>query len=636
MTSRRRVRVAVRTLLVVVAAAVLSGTAVGAAAAKVPAAATSEVVRSYRASVDVDASGAMRVRETIEYVFAGSDHHGIYRDLRTRFTYDPNRSGSDKVRAYPVSDVEVSSPTGAPTGVEVTDTGSITHIRIGDADQTVSGTQTYVISYTIKGAFNRFTTDQTDTDGTVTPPHDELYWNITGDEWDVPIQSAQVEVTAPKPATQVRCFRGERGSTDRCQGTAGATSTFSAQGLAVGQGMSILLAYPLNTVSDVSPIIEDAPVQGLQQLFRISPFSLGLGAVILAGVGGGMAWLVRRRGRDSVYTGLTPGLLPVSGQAAQEEVVTRHPKDVAVQFTPPKGMRPGEIGTLIDEVANPVDVTATIIDLAVRGFLRIEEITNDKGTKVEDWRLVVVFPAPQEELLPYELELMQALFKGRNEVELKGELRNTFAKDLKATQNELYREVTGRGWFRGNPQSVRSLYKGIGITLMVVGFAMVWLGGLSLVNLLPVAGALFLSGLVVMVLSGRMPARTAAGSAVLMQARGFQRYLETAEADQIKFEEGQDVFSRYLPYAIIFGVAERWARVFDELARSGAAVTQPTWYVGHTPTWSYLALGSSMDSFETTSNSSLVSTPSSSGSSGFGGGGGFSGGGGGGGGGGSW
>jgi hypothetical protein len=433
-TLRLAVRTSARALLALVGAALVIGTAAGTAQA----AASSEVVRSYRATVEVDDSGAMHVKETVEYVFSGNDHHGIYRDLRTRFTYDPNRSGSDKVRVYPVSDVEVSSPTGAPDSVEV---------------------------------------------------------------------------TAPQAATQVRCYRGERGSTDRCQGTAGPTSTFSAQGLAVGQGMSILLAYPLNTVSDVSPIIEDAPVQGIAQLFRISPLALGLGVVLVAGIGGGMAWLVRRRGRDSIYTGLTPGLLPVSGQATQEAVVTRHPKDVAVQFTPPKGMRPGEIGTLIDEVANPVDVTATIIDLAVRGFLRIEEITNDKGTKVKDWRLVVVLPAPQEQLLPYELELMQALFKGRNEVELKGELRNTFASDLKATQAALYREVTGRGWFRGNPQSVRSAYRFLGIALMVVGFGAAWLAGLAVINVLVPAVAVFLGGLAVMLLAGTMPARAPAGGA---------------------------------------------------------------------------------------------------------------------------
>lgn len=613
--------------------------ALGLAVASAPAAAAQttggEVVRSYRAAVTVDSSGAMHVKETIDYVFSGSDHHGIYRDLRTTFLYDPNRSGSNKVRVYPVSDVSVSSPTGAPSDVDVSDTGAITHIRIGNPNQTVSGTQTYVIDYTVEGVFNRFTQPQTDASGTTTPPHDELYWNITGDEWTVPIQSAQVTVSAPQPATSVKCFRGQRGSTDTCPATAGATSTFSTQGLASGQGMSILLAYPLNMVSNADPIIKDAPASGIGRLFQVSPWSVAGAVLIFAVVAGGMAWLVRRRGRDAVYTGLTPGLLPVHGEQPGEAIVSRHPKDVAVQFTPPEGLRPGQVGTLIDEVANPVDVTATIIDLAVRGYLRIEEITNDTGTKVEDWRLVMVSPAPADPLLPYELSLLQALFKGRDQVELKGELRNTFASDLKATQNELYREVTGRGWFRGNPQSVRSTYRGLGIVLMVIGFGAVWLGGFAMVNVLVPAAGVFLAGLVVLMLANRMPARTAAGSAVLMQARGFQRYLETAEASQIRFEEGQDVFSRYLPYAIIFGVAERWARIFDDLARQGAAVAQPTWYVGHMPTWSYLALGQSMGSFETTANSSLVSTPSSSGSSGFGGGG-FAGGGGGGGGGGSW
>jgi uncharacterized membrane protein YgcG len=626
----------VRRLLRAVVVGLVTGLAVlaaGSAAAAATQGGGGEVIRSYRAVVDVDATGALHVTETIDYVFAGNQHHGIDRNLVTRLAIDRS---DDKVRVYPVSDVTASSPTGAPDDVDVSDLGGTTRIRIGDPERTVRGTQTYVIRYTVEGAFNRFTEPQTATDEATTSPHDELYWNITGDEWTVPIQSAQVAVTAPQRASSVRCFRGVRGSTDTCDATPGATSTFSARGLAPGQGMSILLAYPLHTVSDVAPIVEDAPRSGLARLTQVSPVSIGAAALLFLGIGGAMAALVRRRGRDAVYAGLTTGLTPVSGQQEAQALVTRHSRDVAVQFTPPAGLRPGEIGTLIDEVANPVDVTATIIDLAVRGFLRIEEITNDKGTKVKDWRLVVVLPAPEDDLLPYELELLQALFKGRNEVELKGELRNTFASDLHATQRALYREVTERGWFRGNPDTVRGRYRGLGLGLLVLGFAAVWLGGLSNVNLLVPAAAVFLSGLVVLRLASRMPARTADGSAVLTQARGFQRYLETAEAGQIRFEEGQDVFSRYLPYAIIFGVAERWAGIFDELARQGRTVSQPGWYVGHTPTWSYLALGNSMSSFQTTASSSLVATPASSGSSGFSGRGGFSGGGGGGGGGGSW
>ena len=86
-----------------------------------------------------------------------------------------------------------------------------------------------------------------------------------------------------------------------------------------------------------------------------------------------------------------------------------------------------------------------------------------------------------------------------------------------------------------------------------------------------------------MLLGKRMAARTADGSAVLAQSLGFKQYLVTAEANQIRFEEAQDIFSRYLPYAIVFGVADRWARVFDEVAESAAAAGQsldvPTWYV---------------------------------------------------------
>ena len=140
-----------------------------------------------------------------------------------------------------------------------------------------------------------------------------------------------------------------------------------------------------------------------------------------------------------------------------------------------------------------------------------------------------------------------------------------------------------------------------------------------------------------------MAARTADGSAVLAQSMGFRRYMETAEANQIKWEEAEDIFSRFLPYAIVFGIADKWAKTFEEVAQAAAAaghvVVLPNWYVG---TGSFGNLASSMDSFSTVAAGTLVSTPGSSGGSGFSsggggfGGGGFSGGGGGGASGGSW
>jgi uncharacterized protein (TIGR04222 family) len=345
------------------------------------------------------------------------------------------------------------------------------------------------------------------------------------------------------------------------------------------------------------------------------------------------------RGRDEQYVGVTPGLSPLAGQPDSVEKVGLRRPEVAVQFAPPEGMRVGQLGTLIDEEANVVDVTATIVDLAVRGYLKIVEIPKEGIFGKKDWNLEVVLPAPpSQDLLPYEMSLMQAIFKGRNDVKL-SELKNTFASDLKATQNRLYDDVTARGWFRGNPQTVRRQWGYAGLAAIVAGVALTWFGfSRQSPNLVIPGLALVLGGLVARWMAKRMPARTAKGSAALTQVNGFRKYLETAEAGQIKFEEGQDIFSRYLPYAIVFGVAERWAKVFQQLAASGANVPTPNWYVGYwgANAFNFGGFGSAMETFSTQVSGALVSTPSGSGSSGFGGGGGFSGGGGGGGGGGSW
>ena len=94
---------------------------------------------------------------------------------------------------------------------------------------------------------------------------------------------------------------------------------------------------------------------------------------------------------------------------------------------------------------------------------------------------------------------------------------------------------------------------------------------------------LIVAGLIFRILGKRMAAKTAAGSAVYAQALGFRKYLETAEASQIRFEEASAIFSRYLPYAIVFGVADRWAGTFQKVAEAAAAagspLVMPTWYL---------------------------------------------------------
>ena len=595
------------------------------ASASVRAAAGGEQITSYDVDLAVRSDASMHVQETVQYDF-GSDYnrHGFERDIPVQFSYTKNHK--DQLRVYPIDNIKVSSPTGAPADLQ-TKIAAVASIRIGDPNRHVSGRQTYVISYDLKGVVNSFT------------DHQELFWNAIGDEFSVPIDAATVKVEGPGKIQKVACYEGVQGSTDTCAATLGSAgaATFTGRQLQPQQGMTVVASFPVGTFPNAAPILKERWT--LARAFSLTPLT-GAGALVLLAVfGGGVIAMVSRRGRDERYLGITPGLEP---GFEQEHTVSRVPwlrrDPVAVQFTPPEGMRPGQLGTLIDEQANVVDVTATVVDLAVRGFLKIEEIERPGRFRSGDWKLVEVTPAPSEPLHDYETKLFNSIFKGRREV-LLSDLKQTFRSDLQSVQSMLYDDVTRAGWFSGNPSSVRSRWAGYGLLLSLVGGGLTWLlAARSQYGLLGVA--VVLSGLLLLASSSRMPARTAKGTALLAQAKGFQLYLEKAEANQIRFEEGEDIFSRYLPFAIVFGVAERWAKVFAVLAAGGAALATPAWYIGSSYGYGlgfdYLAFGGAMDNFSTTTSGSIAAaTPSSSGSSGFGGGG-FSGGGGGGGGGGSW
>ena len=584
-----------------------------------------EITR-YDVTADADADGAVAVTIDLDFDYGDDPGHGPYLTFPTRVSYDDELD-----RVFEFSDVRASSPTGAPADVDREDETSAMILRIGDEDvDDVSGVQTYRVEFTVDGWINPANAQHSG---------DELYWNVIGPGWEIPLSDLSVTVTGPAAVEGVACFVGPEGSTTPCGSatSAGDSATFTQDVVPVGDQLTTVTGWPGGTFPGVRPILRDKP----DPLLPLRPVSAG-GAIaaVIALLGGGLAVAkVRRTGRDRAYLGLTPGLRPVAGM----EVPTGH-RDrrapVSVQFQPPQGTRPGEIGTLVDEKADPVDVTATIIDLAVRGWLRIEEVPRSTpGKKPKDWTLVRL-RSGAEGLLPFEAALLDDLFRKGDEVRL-SDLRTTFAASLAKVQNMMYEHVTSVGWFRANPKSVRTAWIVVGILLAVVGGLglMVGMAVGSVPGLALVGVALLLVGVLVLLLSGAAPARTADGTAVLAEALGFRRYLATAEANQIRFEEGQDIFSRYLPYAIVFGLADRWSRVFAELAAQGVVVDAPTWYVGaysyNAGFWGAGFIGA-IDRFESITTAAITApTPGTSGGSGLGGGG-FSGGGVGGGGGGGW
>ncbi len=305
--------------------------------------------------------------------------------------------------------------------------------------------------------------------------------------------------------------------------------------------------------------------------------AVDIGDIVIAVVMVALALLFARLGarawRDRIYDGITPGQYPLPGSGAPSVPVSgpsrEYDGEVAVQFTPPAGVRPGMAGTIIDGSADVRDVTATIVDLAVRGFLHIEvlgapapDVQGDKGKR--DWVLRQVLPPPAGALEPAEAHLLTQLFASGPEQHM-SQLSPGFAAAMHEVRDDMAAETVRRGWYETDPR-----YSGKGPWSMLLTWLGILGGGFIALQRTPVA---VVSGLAILAsmlwargkVAKRIP-RTADGTAARVQTLGFKKYLETAEAGQIRFEEAADIFSRYLPYAIAFGVADRWAKVFGDVA----------------------------------------------------------------------
>lgn len=568
-------------------------------------------IAGYDVTATVAAQGGVaEVQLDLAFDFGSDPGRGPYltMPLRQEDGRDP-----DRWRLLGVVVSGVTSPTGANTEVQTQEEDGNLLIRIGNENQFFTGVQRYRIGLAVSGLVAP--ADET------TSGMDEFNWSVVGPGWTVPIDQVTASITGPADVERTACFTGG-GYTDPCDSAAstGPTATFAQSRLEAEQPLQIVAGFPAGTFRGAESQYAKRYHPG--NMFPVTPVTGGITGILTVL---GLGWLFRRTrrgGRDQVYLGLTPGLTPAAGQqAAIGEGTARAP--VAVQFTPPANARPGELGVLTDHTADNTDLTATMIDLAVRGYLRIEQ------TGKKEWTFTRL--AGDDGLVEYEQRLFDGLFQRGSVVTTKQLKNEAYAQVLSDTRSRLYTRVTKElRWFTRNPSLVRGLAiaGGVGLILAGVGLGI----GLGFVGFGLVGLAAVIVGIGVLIANNRFGARTADGSAVLAQTKGFELYLSTAEADQIRFEEGIDVFSRYLPYAIIFGVAERWTRIFAQLEAEGRYTRTGSWYVGYgNSVMLSSSFASSMDSLASQMTSSLQSaTAASSGGSGFSGGGGFGGGGGGG------
>lgn len=563
------------------------------------------VINNFSSDINILSSGRVQIVETIDVDFGNLQKHGIFRDIPYVYTSSGGEKTYTEIDVLRVTDGLNTIP------YETSKTESFVRIKIGDPDKLITGTQNYTISYTATGVLTSF------------EDHDELFWNVTGNSWPVPITQASTTVALPAGGiTKITCFEGVAGSRTNCSSTQNSqiSATFkSTRPLGANEGLTVVVGYTKGLV----PIIAVSPPKDQVDKLLNTPSLLVVLIIPFLGIVIPLI-LWWKKGRDywwrRRYLGDTDAKHEVKPIGAHETVV--------VEYSPPENLRPAEIGTLVDEKAHTTDVTATIIDLASRGFLKIKEIEKKwifGSTDYEFTRL----RKDNGELVNYEKELLDRIFDDGDVVKM-SDLKKEFYKDLKKVKEELYIEMVNKKFFYENPESVRKKYRTVGVIILVLGTIMLILGAnMSLLILIPFGVGIALAGVFTTIFSNFMPRKTAYGREMYRRVRGYHLFVTRAEKYRQQFFERKNMFNEVLPYAIVFGVTEKFAKAF---AAMGMEPQQPSWYVGSRP-FSAAAFGASMSSFSSSLSSAMAAAP---GGSGFSSGGGFSGGGFGGGGGGSW
>ena len=544
-----------------------------------PAWARSYRISNFSSSIHVDEDGSARVQEQITFVFSGS-YQGIYRDIPVDY---PGPAGSNYtifVKLGPITDGE-----GRKLKYEKKTSGGYLKLKIY-VPGAVNATRTVSIEYAVANA-TRFFED-----------HDEFYWNVTGNDWPVLIEHASAIVYFPPDATgklRAQAFEGIYGSSEHGRASVeGPSASFETNAQLPMRGGLTLDAYIEKGV-----LHQPGAMARFFRFVRSNPvLTLPLWAFAV------MFSLWWRKGRDP-----NPGM------------------SVAPMYEPPEQMGPAEVGTLIDGSVDPRDITSVLVDLAVRGYVKIVE-TQHKGflSTTKDYEFHLLKGRGEwGDLADYEQAMLTNVFGG-SDVVLLSSLRNHFYTALPAIKSGIMGSLKSKGMYTVDPDSAMG-YWGLGIALVAAPYVLgQWLGLGDFLSSLPIAIGAGLAALAIVIIMGRLLTATSLkGAKTRVQILGFQEFMNRVDADRLK-RMPPDTFEKYLPFAMALGVEHHWAKAFE-----GIIQNPPTWYQGYDGhAFSTFYFVNSLGSMTHAASSTFVSAPraSSSGSGwGGGGGGGFSGGG---------
>ncbi|MEO8611635.1 MAG: DUF2207 domain-containing protein [Chloroflexota bacterium] len=418
------------------------------------------------------------------------------------------------------------------------------------------GSAQFSVQYTVVGALRSYSGG------------DQLWWTvIPADHYGFSIGSSTITVQMPPgfaPREGVDPVETYGAPSD--VSVNGSTITATAKGeLGGDQYFEIRVQYPHD------PSLRVAGWQATFDQQRTTQPLIDLGLIalsLLLLIGGSMAVyaLWYSRGRD-------PKIGPVP------EFLTE----------PPTNLPPAIVGTLLDEKADLRDVISTIVDLAHRGYIVMEESQTDGLFGMKN--TTFTFKRTDKlttDLRPYESRMVNALFSNGSLERTLDSLTNHFYTYIPQLQNDLYQALVTEGLFTTSPQSTRAIWSVLGGLLLGAAFLFGFFaygltdGITGAVACLPLSVGIV--GLLALLVGQHMPAKTRKGAEDAAKWGAFRQYLYNLDKYS-KVEEAAQHFDDYLSYAVAFGIDRAWVRRFSQIQ----SVPVPIWYYPHWYGRSYVA-----------------------------------------------
>lgn len=610
------------------------------------------LIENFHVDIDMKENGTFIVQEEIVVDFS-ERRHGIFRKIPVK--YKNNQGFNFKLR---LDDIFVTDNEGSKRKFKTYKEGDNFVIKIGDASTFVSGKQTYVIRYKVINGV-RFFDD-----------HSELYWNPIGTEWSVTIGNASVGIHLFRDFVfaddDAICFTGAYGSSGRDCTISVVSSdqiVFRANDVLMPQeGLTFAISFPKTLISQPT-------WQEKWGYFLIDNWGFGIPVFVFIVT----IALWYHQGRE-----LNLG------------------KTTIVQYGPPDDLTPGEVGFLLKERYSTDFVSADIVNLAVKGYLKITEVKNQTTGKMFrkisliggmifyvvvfvllilafvkslllfdenvysfvmeivftgfDLSLFILFSlllflkgkttdAPDnyqlenlkdwkndQTLTAHERQLLIGIFSLDNNKKVTLSRLKNFHIHVNKAKKSVGKQLDVLDYFEEGAINEKTSYIIAGI---IFSFAGIFIG--SVMERIDIFLGLLCGGAIIVGIGLIMSKKTLVGSEAKRHIEGLRQYIYTAERYRIKFQEDEQIFEKVLPYAMVLGMADKWAKAFE-----GIYLHDPKWYSSRSGSFNSAIFASSISNNFSAVAGAIATPPRSSSSSGFSSGGGFSGGGGGGGGGGSW